>query len=74
MELPLRPANAGAAQFAPINVFAFPLSIMGGLAGFGSGLIDPIFLGPAIKVLAGQPDLDSYLRIPVNVTAHSGLS
>ena len=38
------------AQFALIGAVAFGASILGGLAGYGTGLILPIFLAPAVGV------------------------
>lgn len=38
------------AQFVLIGVVAFGASILGGLAGYGTGLILPIFLAPAVGV------------------------
>lgn len=38
------------AQFALIGAVAFGASILGGLAGYGTGLVLPIFLAPAVGV------------------------
>jgi len=43
-------ANLGAAQFALIGAVAFAASILGGLAGYGTGLVLPIFLAPAVGI------------------------
>lgn len=43
-------ASLGAAQFALIGAVAFAASILGGLAGYGTGLVLPIFLAPAVGI------------------------
>lgn len=43
-------ADLGAAQFLLIGAVAFAASILGGLAGYGTGLVLPIFLAPAVGV------------------------
>jgi uncharacterized protein len=43
-------AQLGAEQFVLIAAVAFAASILGGLAGYGTGLILPIFLAPAVGV------------------------
>lgn len=43
-------ADLGAAQFVLIGAVAFVASILGGLAGYGTGLVLPIFLAPAVGV------------------------
>ena len=43
-------ADLGAAQFLLIGTVAFAASILGGLAGYGTGLVLPIFLAPAVGV------------------------
>jgi uncharacterized membrane protein YfcA len=43
-------AQLGAAQFLLIGGAAFAGSILGGLAGYGTGLVLPIFLAPAVGV------------------------
>ena len=43
-------ADLGAAQFVLIGAVAFAASILGGLAGYGTGLVLPIFLAPAVGV------------------------
>ena len=43
-------ASLGAAQFVLIGVVAFAASILGGLAGYGTGLVLPIFLAPAVGI------------------------
>lgn len=43
-------ASLGAAQFALIGTVAFAASILGGLAGYGTGLVLPIFLAPAVGI------------------------
>lgn len=43
-------ADLGAAQFLLIGAVAFAASILGGLAGYGTGLVLPILLAPAVGV------------------------
>lgn len=43
-------ADLGAAQFLLIGAVAFAASILGGLAGYGTGLVLPIFLAPAVGI------------------------
>lgn len=50
MELSPPLLHLGAAQLALIGLAAFVASILGGLAGYGVGLVLPIFLAPAIGV------------------------
>jgi len=48
-------ADLGAAQFLLIGTVAFAASILGGLAGYGTGLVLPIFLAPAVGVVNVVP-------------------
>lgn len=50
MEVSPHLLHIGIAQLALIGVAAFAASILGGLAGYGVGLILPVFLAPAIGV------------------------
>jgi uncharacterized membrane protein YfcA len=43
-------ADVGAAQFALVGAIAFAASILGGLAGYGTGLVLPVFLAPVVGV------------------------
>jgi uncharacterized membrane protein YfcA len=43
-------ADVGAAQFVLIGGVAFFASVLGGLAGYGTGIIVPIFLAPVVGV------------------------
>jgi uncharacterized membrane protein YfcA len=43
-------ADLPAAQFLLLGAVAFAASILGGLAGYGTGLVLPIFLAPAVGV------------------------
>lgn len=43
-------AHLSAGQFALIGAVAFAASILGGLAGYGTGLVVPIFLAPVVGV------------------------
>jgi len=43
-------ADLGAAQFVLIGAVAFGASILGGLSGYGTGLVLPIFLAPAVGI------------------------
>jgi uncharacterized membrane protein YfcA len=43
-------ADVGAAQLALIGAVALAASILGGLAGYGTGLVVPIFLAPLVGV------------------------
>jgi uncharacterized membrane protein YfcA len=43
-------ADLAAAQFLLIGAVAFSASILGGLAGYGTGLVVPIFLAPVVGV------------------------
>lgn len=43
-------ADVDAAQFALVGVVAFAASILGGLSGYGTGLVLPIFLAPIVGV------------------------
>lgn len=43
-------ADVGAAQLALIGAIALAASILGGLAGYGTGLLVPIFLAPIVGV------------------------
>ena len=50
MEPAFQLADLSAAQFILIGAVAFAASILGGLAGYGTGLVLPIFLAPAVGV------------------------
>ena len=43
-------ADVGAAQLLLIGAVAFAASILGGLAGYGTGLVVPIFLAPVVGI------------------------
>lgn len=43
-------ANVGTAELALVGVVAFAASILGGLSGYGTGLVLPIFLAPVVGV------------------------
>ena len=43
-------ASVGAAQLALVGLVAFAASILGGLSGYGTGLVLPIFLAPVVGV------------------------
>ena len=43
-------ADVGAAQYLLIGAVAFAASILGGLAGYGTGLVVPIFLAPVVGI------------------------
>jgi uncharacterized membrane protein YfcA len=48
-------ADVGAAELALIAAVAFAGSILGGLAGYGTGLVVPIFLAPVVGVVNVVP-------------------
>lgn len=50
MESTFQLADVGAAQLALIGAVALAGSILGGLAGYGTGLVVPIFLAPVVGV------------------------
>ncbi len=50
MEPAFRLADVGVAQLALIGAVALAGSILGGLAGYGTGLVVPIFLAPVVGV------------------------
>lgn len=50
MEPAFQLADVGAAQLALIGAVALAGSILGGLAGYGTGLVVPIFLAPVVGV------------------------
>ena len=50
MDAPFQLAAVSPADFALIALVAFAASILGGLAGYGTGLVLPIFLAPVIGV------------------------
>ena len=43
-------ADVSAAQLALVGIVAFAASILGGLAGYGTGLVLPVFLAPVVGV------------------------
>ena len=50
MESAFQLADVGAAQLVLIGAVAFAGSVLGGLAGYGTGLVVPIFLAPVVGV------------------------
>jgi uncharacterized membrane protein YfcA len=50
MDAPFALAGVGAAQLALVGAIAFAASILGGLAGYGTGLVLPVFLAPVVGV------------------------
>jgi uncharacterized membrane protein YfcA len=50
MDTTFQLADVGAEQFALIGVVALAGSILGGLAGYGTGLVVPIFLAPVVGI------------------------
>src|SRR5688500_10698042 len=50
MDPPFQLADVGAAQLALVAFIAFAASIVGGLAGYGTGLVLPVFLAPVVGV------------------------
>ncbi len=55
MDAAFQLADVGAAQLALIGAVAFAASILGGLAGYGTGLVLPIFLAPVVGVVNVVP-------------------
>jgi uncharacterized protein len=50
MDAAFQLADVGAAELALVGAVAFAASILGGLSGYGTGLVLPIFLAPVVGV------------------------
>ncbi len=55
MESAFQLADVSAAQFALIGAVAFAAAVLGGLAGYGTGIIVPIVLAPVVGVIHVVP-------------------